>query len=48
MSEFKLIVQRFNPFTDAKPKMAEYSVPKREGMACCDTLLREGLISTTR
>ena len=39
MSDFKLMVQRFNPFTDAKPKMAEYSVPKREGMTVLDALL---------
>lgn len=39
MSEFKLAVQRFDPLTDAKPRLAEYTVPMREGMTVLDALL---------
>ena len=39
MTDVKLVVQRFDPFADAKPRMAEYSIPKREGMTVLDALL---------
>jgi len=39
LSEVKLVVQRFDPFTDAKPRQAEYVVPTREGMTVLDALL---------
>ena len=39
MSEIKLVVQRFDPFRDAKPAFVDYAVPKREGMTVLDALL---------
>ena len=39
MTEFRLVVQRFDPFRDAAPRMVEYAVPKREGMTVLDALL---------
>ncbi|HYA55949.1 MAG TPA: succinate dehydrogenase/fumarate reductase iron-sulfur subunit [Nitrososphaerales archaeon] len=39
MSEVKLVVQRFDPFEDAKPRMKEYAIPRREGMTVLDALL---------
>jgi succinate dehydrogenase iron-sulfur subunit len=39
VSDLKLVVQRFNPLEDAKPRMVEYTVPKREGMTVLDALL---------
>ncbi len=39
MTDFKLIVQRFDPLRDEKPRLAEYSVPQREGMTVLDALL---------
>lgn len=39
MSDIRLAVQRFNPLSDASPKLVEYSVPKREGMTVLDALL---------
>ena len=39
MTDVKLVVQRFNPLEDKKPRLAEYSVPKREGMTVLDALL---------
>ena len=39
MTDVRLVVQRFDPFTDAKPKMAEYTVPRKEGMTVLDALL---------
>ena len=39
MSSVKLLVQRFDPLRDEKPRMAEYSIPKREGMTVLDALL---------
>jgi succinate dehydrogenase / fumarate reductase, iron-sulfur subunit len=35
----RLVVQRFDPFRDVKPRMMEYIVPKREGMTVLDALL---------
>ena len=39
MSSVKVVVQRFDPLTDEKPRLAEYTVPKREGMTVLDALL---------
>ena len=39
MSYLKLVVQRFNPSTDTKPRLVEYSVPQKEGMTVLDALL---------
>jgi succinate dehydrogenase / fumarate reductase, iron-sulfur subunit len=39
MTDIKLVIQRFNPFTDTKPRLVEYSVPKKEGMTVLDALL---------
>jgi succinate dehydrogenase / fumarate reductase iron-sulfur subunit len=39
VSEVRLVVQRFDPFADAKPRLVEYSVPRREGMTVLDALL---------
>jgi len=39
VTEVKLVVQRFDPFKDVKPRMMEYAVPKREGMTVLDALL---------
>jgi len=39
LTDVKLVVQRFDPFVDLKPKLAEYTVPKREGMTVLDALL---------
>ena len=35
----KVVVQRFDPLRDAKPRMMEYAVPRREGMTVLDALL---------
>jgi len=37
--ELRLVVQRFDPLKDAKPRMAEYAVPRREGMTVLDAIL---------
>ena len=39
MNELKLVVQRFNPSADVKPRLVEYAIPKREGMTVLDALL---------
>jgi len=39
MTDVKLVVQRFDPFTDAKPRMQEYAVPRKEGMTVLEALL---------
>ena len=39
MTDLKLVVQRFDPFRDAKPRMMEYPIPRREGMTVLDALL---------
>jgi len=39
MSDVKLVVQRFDPFADTKPRLAEFTIPKREGMTVLDALL---------
>lgn len=39
MTDVKLVVQRFDPFADAKPRMVEYAVPGRDGMTVLDALL---------
>jgi len=39
MSELNLVLQRFNPLTDAKPWLAEYRVPTRAGMTVLDAIL---------
>jgi len=39
MSDVKLVVQRFDPFVDERPRFAEYAVPRREGMTVLDALL---------
>ena len=39
MTDVKLIVQRFDPFNDIKPRIMEYAVPKWEGMTVLDALL---------
>lgn len=39
MTDMKLVVQRFNPLEDARPRMQEYTVPRREGMTVLDALL---------
>jgi succinate dehydrogenase / fumarate reductase iron-sulfur subunit len=39
MTDFKLVVQKFNPMTDTRPRMVEYTIPRREGMTVLDALL---------
>lgn len=39
MSDVKLLVQRFDPLADEKPRLSEYTIPKREGMTVLDALL---------
>ena len=39
MAEVKLVVQRFNPSSDDRPKDVKYSIPLREGMTVLDALL---------
>ena len=39
MSEVRLIVQRFNPLNQQKPKDAEFAVPFRRGMTVLDAVL---------
>jgi len=39
MTDVRLQVQRFDPLTDAKPRMVDYDIPKREGMTVLDALL---------
>ena len=39
MTDLKLVVQRFDPFADFKPRMMEYAVPKKDGMTVLDALL---------
>ena len=38
-AEVRLVVQKFDPVVDEKPKLVEYSVPKRHGMTVLDALL---------
>ena len=39
MTDVKVVVQRFNPLLEAKPRFVEYNVPTREGMTVLDALL---------
>jgi succinate dehydrogenase / fumarate reductase, iron-sulfur subunit len=39
MTDVKLVVQRFDPLVDEKPRFVEYSVPRRVGMTVLDALL---------
>ena len=39
MTDVKLVVQRFDPFRDSKPRMMEYLIPPRDGMTVLDALL---------
>ena len=39
MADVKLLVQRFDPLKDARPRMVEFNVPRREGMTVLDALL---------
>ncbi len=39
MNNLKLVVQRFDPLADTKPRFVEYAVPRREGMTVLDVLL---------
>lgn len=39
MTDLKLAIQRFDPFSDAKPRLVEYAIPRREGMTVLDALL---------
>lgn len=39
MSDVRLVVQRFNPLAEEKPRMVEYKVPRKEGMTVLDALL---------
>ena len=39
MSDVRLVVQRFDPFRDARPRMMEYAIPRRDGMTVLDALL---------
>ena len=39
MKELRLVVQKFDPFKDAAPRLVEYAVPRREGMTVLDALL---------
>lgn len=39
MTDLRLRILRFDPLVDAKPRLAEYSVPRREGMTVLDALL---------
>lgn len=39
MTDVKLVVQKFDPLTDEKPRFVEYSVPRREGLTVLDALL---------
>jgi len=39
VSDVTLVVQRFDPFRDEKPRLVEYVVPGREGMTVLDALL---------
>jgi succinate dehydrogenase / fumarate reductase iron-sulfur subunit len=39
VSDIRLVVQRFDPLVDVKPRFVEYSVPKREGMSVLEALL---------
>src|SRR5579863_5655608 len=39
LSEVRLIVQRFNPLNQQKPKDAEFAVPFRRGMTVLDAVL---------
>jgi succinate dehydrogenase / fumarate reductase iron-sulfur subunit len=39
LRDLKLVVQRFNPTLEEKPRMVEYSVPWKEGMTVLDAVL---------
>ena len=39
MTDVRLVVQRFNPVVDPEPQLAEYAIPRREGMTVLDALL---------
>jgi succinate dehydrogenase / fumarate reductase iron-sulfur subunit len=39
VTDVRLVVQRFDPTRDPRPRMVEYSVPRREGMTVLDALL---------
>jgi succinate dehydrogenase / fumarate reductase iron-sulfur subunit len=39
VSDVKLIVQRFDPSSDARPRLEAYTIPRRPGMTVLDALL---------
>ena len=39
MTDVRLVVQRFDPLRDEKPRFVEYAVPGREGMTVLDAIL---------
>jgi succinate dehydrogenase / fumarate reductase, iron-sulfur subunit len=39
LTDVRLLVQRFDPERDERPRMVEYAVPEREGMTVLDALL---------
>ncbi len=39
MSDRKLLVQKFDPLTESRPRLVEYKVPVREGMTVLDAIL---------
>ena len=39
MADVKLRVQRFNPTVDRKPRLVEFTVPRKEGMTVLDAIL---------
>ncbi len=39
MTDVRLVVQRFNPMLDERPRLVEYTVPVRQGMTVLDALL---------
>ncbi|MDG6985836.1 MAG: succinate dehydrogenase/fumarate reductase iron-sulfur subunit [Nitrososphaerota archaeon] len=39
MTDLRLAIQRFDPSRDPKPRMVEYTVPRRQGMTVLEALL---------
>jgi succinate dehydrogenase / fumarate reductase iron-sulfur subunit len=39
LTDVRLVVQRFDPLRDVKPRMMEYAIPRRGGMTVLDALL---------
>jgi succinate dehydrogenase iron-sulfur subunit len=39
VSDVRLVVQRFDPFRDERPRLVEYAIPRRDGMTVLDALL---------